>query len=125
MNIKPYSDRVIVKKIDLEAKSAGGIILGEVEKDRETVYGQVVKVGDGKQIDTLGKIPMYTKVNDIVAFSDSQLIKRFSYFGEFYYHIRESDLIFKIEDEDLPRFNIKVYQTEGYEFDKNVIKTIN
>lgn len=124
MNIDVYHDRIVVKKIDLEAKTSGGIILGEVEKDRETVYGFVLKVGEGKHIDGTGKIPVKTVEGDIIAFTDNIGIKRFTYLGKHFYHLRESEVIFRIGEEDKSLFNVKEYQTEGYEFDKGVTRIL-
>ena len=47
MNVKPLNDRVLVHRIDEEAKSAGGIIIPDTAKEKP-LEGRVVAVGPGK-----------------------------------------------------------------------------
>lgn len=67
MKIRPLQDRVIVKRIEEEAKSKGGIIIPDTAKEKPQ-EGKVVAVGKGKVGDD-GKItPLDVKVNDLVLF---------------------------------------------------------
>ena len=67
MKIRPLQDRVIVKRIEEEEKSKGGIIIPDTAKEKPQ-EGRVVAVGKGK-VDEHGKItPMDVKVNDRVLF---------------------------------------------------------
>ncbi|MGB7950622.1 MAG: co-chaperone GroES [Candidatus Binatia bacterium] len=67
MKIRPLQDRVIVKRIDEEEKSKGGIIIPDTAKEKPQ-EGKVVAVGKGKANDD-GKItPLDVKVNDRVLF---------------------------------------------------------
>ncbi len=67
MKIKPLQDRVIVKRIEEEETSKGGIIIPDSAKEKPQ-EGRVVAVGKGK-VDEHGKItPMDVKVNDRVLF---------------------------------------------------------
>ena len=67
MKIKPLQDRVIVKRIEEEEKSKGGIIIPDTAKEKPQ-EGRVVAVGKGK-VDENGKTtPMDVKVNDRVLF---------------------------------------------------------
>ena len=67
MKIKPLQYRVIVKRIEEEEKSKGGIIIPDTAKEKPQ-EGRVVAVGKGK-VDENGKItPMDVKVNDRVLF---------------------------------------------------------
>ena len=67
MKIRPLQDRVIVKRIEEEEKSKGGIIIPDTAKEKPQ-EGRVVAVGKGK-VDENGKtIPMDVKVNDRVLF---------------------------------------------------------
>ena len=67
MKIKPLQDRVIVKRIEEEEKSKGGIIIPDTAKEKPQ-EGRVVAVGKGK-VDENGKtISMDVKVNDRVLF---------------------------------------------------------
>ena len=64
---RPLHDRVVVKRIDAEEKSAGGIIIPDTAKEKPS-QGQVVAVGPGGR-DEAGKlIPIDIKVGDKVLF---------------------------------------------------------
>ena len=65
--IRPLQDRVIVKRIDEEEKSKGGIIIPDAAKEKPQ-EGQVIAVGKGK-VGEDGKVtPLDVKVNDRVLF---------------------------------------------------------
>ena len=67
MKIRPLQDRVIVKRIEEEEKSKGGIIIPDTAKEKPQ-EGKVVAVGKGKLNDD-GKItPLDVKVNDRILF---------------------------------------------------------
>ena len=67
MKIRPLQDRVIVKRIEEEEKSKGGIIIPDTAKEKPQ-EGKVVAVGKGKVNDD-GKItPLDVKVNDRILF---------------------------------------------------------
>jgi len=66
-NLKPLADRVLVKRLESESKSAGGIIIPDAAKERAQT-GEVIAVGAGR-IDANGNVvPMHVKVGDIVYF---------------------------------------------------------
>lgn len=67
--LQPLGDRVLVKPLEAEEKSAGGIILPEKaqEKPRE---GEVIAVGPGKVNDKGERKPMNVKVGDKVVYSE-------------------------------------------------------
>ncbi len=67
MKIRPLQDRVIVKRIEEEEKTKGGIIIPDTAKEKPQ-EGRVVAVGKGKVNDD-GKItPLDVKVSDRVLF---------------------------------------------------------
>ena len=67
MKFRPLHDRVVVKRIDAEEKTAGGIIILDSAKEKPS-QGEVVSVGPGGR-DEAGKlIPIDLKVGDIVLF---------------------------------------------------------
>ena len=67
MKFRPLHDRVVVKRIDAEEKSAGGIIIPDTAKEKPS-QGEVVAVGPGGR-DEAGKlIPIDIKVGDRVLF---------------------------------------------------------
>ena len=67
MKFRPLHDRVVVKRIDAEEKSAGGIIIPDTAKEKPS-QGEVIAVGPGGR-DKSGKlIPIDVKVGDRVLF---------------------------------------------------------
>ena len=67
MNIKPLSDRVVVKSNEPEEKKQGGIIIPDTAKEKPQ-EGEIVAVGPGKVSDTGEKIKMEVKVGDRVLY---------------------------------------------------------
>ena len=67
MKIRPLHDRVIVKRIEEERKSAGGIVIPDTAAEKPD-QGEIVAVGKGKK-DEQGKlIPLDVKVGDKALF---------------------------------------------------------
>lgn len=65
--VKPLHDRIIVKRLEEEEKSKGGIIIPDTAKEKP-VQGKVVAVGAGKRED--GKVlPLDVKAGDTVLFA--------------------------------------------------------
>jgi len=67
MKIRPLQDRIIVKRIEEEEKTKGGIIIPDTAKEKPS-QGKVIAVGSGKVTDDGKKIPMEIKVGDRVLF---------------------------------------------------------
>ncbi|WP_428353107.1 co-chaperone GroES [Methyloprofundus sp.] len=67
MNIRPLHDRVIVKRVEEETTTAGGIVLpgSAAEKPSE---GEILAVGSGKQLDNGEVRALEVKVGDKVLF---------------------------------------------------------
>ena len=95
MKIRPLQDRVIVKRIEEEEKTKGGIIIPDTAKEKPQ-EGRVVAVGKGK-VNEDGKItPLDVKVNDRVLFgkySGSEI----NIDGEEHLIMREEDILGVIE----------------------------
>ncbi|MCJ7493894.1 MAG: co-chaperone GroES [Deltaproteobacteria bacterium] len=67
MKIRPLQDRVIVKRVEEEGKTKGGIIIPDTAKEKP-MEGKVIAVGKGKVLED-GKIhPLDVKVGDRVLF---------------------------------------------------------
>jgi chaperonin GroES len=67
MKIRPLHDRVVVKRIEEERKSAGGIVIPENAAEKPD-QGEVIAVGNGKILED-GKVrPLDVKVGDRVLF---------------------------------------------------------
>ncbi len=67
MNFRPLHDRVLVRRVEAEEKTAGGIIIPDTAKEKPQ-EGEVVSVGSGTRADD-GKItPLDVKVGDKILF---------------------------------------------------------
>ena len=64
---RPLHDRVVVKRIDAEEKSAGGIIIPDTAKEKPS-QGEVMAVGPGGRDDAGKLIPIDVRVGDRVLF---------------------------------------------------------
>lgn len=90
MNLKPLADRVILKHLEAEEKTKGGIILtaGAKEKPQEA---EILAVGPGATVD--GKIvPMSVKVGDKVIYSKYSGTE-VKIDGQEYIIVKESDIL--------------------------------
>ena len=67
MNLKPLADRVIVRALEAEEKTAGGIIIPDNAKEKPQ-KGEVIAVGNGKISDSGSKIEMTLKKGDKVLY---------------------------------------------------------
>ena len=67
MKFRPLHDRVVVKRIDAEEKSAGGIIIPDTAKEKPS-QGEVIAVGPGARDETGKIVALDLKVGDIVLF---------------------------------------------------------
>ena len=67
MKFRPLHDRVVVKRIDAEEKSAGGIIIPDTAKEKPS-QGEVIAVGPGSRDETGKIVALDLKVGDIVLF---------------------------------------------------------
>ncbi|SDO05943.1 co-chaperone GroES [Desulfonauticus submarinus] len=68
MNLKPLHDRVLVKRLEEEEVTKGGIIIPDTAKEKP-IKGEVVAVGPGKVSDDGKTIPMTVKVGDKILFN--------------------------------------------------------
>ena len=66
MNVKPLNDRVLVKRLESEDRSAGGIIIPDTAKEKPQ-EGRVVATGPGK-LEKGERIPVSVNVGDRVLF---------------------------------------------------------
>ena len=68
MNLRPLQDRVLVKRLEEEETTAGGIIIPDTAKEKP-MKGEVIATGPGKVGDDNENIPMGIKAGDQVLFS--------------------------------------------------------
>ena len=67
MKIRPLHDRVIVKRLDEERKSAGGIVIPDTAAEKPE-QGEILAVGKGKTTDEGKLLPLDVKVGNRVLF---------------------------------------------------------
>jgi chaperonin GroES len=67
MNLRPLHDRVIVKRMEEERMSAGGIVIPDSATEKP-VRGEILAVGNGKILDNGEKRPLDINVGDTILF---------------------------------------------------------
>jgi len=67
MKIRPLQDRILVKRVEAEQKTAGGIIIPDAAKEKP-VEGEVIAVGNGKVLDNGTVAKPDVKVGDRILF---------------------------------------------------------
>jgi chaperonin GroES len=90
MNLKPLGDRVIVKPMEAEEKTKGGIILPDTAKEKP-IEGTIVAVGPGRVSDDGKAIKMEVKAGDKVLYGKYSGTE-VTVDGEEYLIMRESDI---------------------------------
>jgi chaperonin GroES len=68
MKVRPLHDRLIVKRLEEEEKTKGGIIIPDTAKEKP-IEGKVIAVGKGKIKEDGRKIPMEVKKDDRILFT--------------------------------------------------------
>ena len=66
--IKPIGDKILVKRLEAEAKTAGGIVLPDTAKEKPK-EGKIIAVGEGRQMESGKRAPFQVKVGDKVIFN--------------------------------------------------------
>ena len=91
MKLRPLHDRVIVKRLEDERKTAGGIVIPDTAAEKPS-QGEVVAVGPGKLDDNGKTIAMGVKSGDKILFGKYSGTE-FKLDGNDYLHMREDDII--------------------------------
>ncbi|MBI2993135.1 MAG: co-chaperone GroES [Gammaproteobacteria bacterium] len=95
MKIRPLHDRVIVRRMEEEKKSTGGILIPDSAAEKPST-GEVIAVGTGKLLDNGEVRPLDVKKGDVVLFgkysgSETEVS------GEKYLVLREDEIMGVIE----------------------------
>jgi len=91
MKFRPLHDRVVVKRLEQERKSAGGIVIPDTAAEKPS-QGEVVAVGPGKTDENGKNIAMTVKPGDRILFGKYSGTE-FKMDGQDYLHMREEDII--------------------------------
>jgi chaperonin GroES len=67
MNVRPLNDRVLVKRLEEEVKTAGGLYIPDSAKEKPT-RGRVIAVGTGRANDEGVRKPLDVKADDLILF---------------------------------------------------------
>jgi chaperonin GroES len=95
MKIRPLHDRVILKRLEEEGKSKGGIIIPDSAKEKPA-EGEVIAVGTGKVLENGNKVEMNVKKGDKVLFS-KYAGTEVKIDGEEFLILREDDILGVVE----------------------------
>lgn len=95
MSLKPLNDRVLVKRVESEEKTAGGLYIPDTAKEKPS-RGEVVAVGPGKHAEDGKLIAMTVKKGDMVLFN-KYAGTEVKLDGEEHLVMREDDILAIIE----------------------------
>ena len=91
MKLRPMQDRIIVKRVEEETMTAGGIFIPETAKEKPQ-KGEIMAVGNGKKTEDGKVIPLDVKVGDKVLFGKYSGTE-IKIEGEEYLIMREDDIL--------------------------------
>jgi chaperonin GroES len=95
MKMKPLGDRILLKRIEEEDKSKGGIIIPDTAKEKPQ-EGKVVAVGKGRMLDDGKLVPLEIKKGDRVLFGKYSGTE-VNLEGEEHLIVKEDDILGVIE----------------------------
>jgi len=96
MKVRPLADRLVVKRIEEEEKTKGGIIIPDAAKEKPQ-EGKVVAIGDGKTLESGQKAPLTVKPGDKILFGKYSGTE-IKVDGEEHLILREDDVLAIVED---------------------------
>ena len=95
MKIRPLHDRVVVRRMEEERTSAGGIVIPDSATEKP-IQGEIIAVGNGKILDSGESRPLDVKVGDRVLFGKYSGTE-VKLDGEDYLVMREEDIMGVVE----------------------------
>ena len=95
MNLRPLQDRIIVKRVEEETMTAGGLFIPETAKEKPQ-RGEIVAVGNGKKTEDGKVLPLDVKVGDTVLFG-KYAGTEVKVDGNDYLMMREDDILAVVE----------------------------
>jgi chaperonin GroES len=99
MSIKPLYDRVLVKRLAVETKSKGGIVIPDKSAEKPT-QGEVVAVGAGALLENGQQRPLAVKVGDRILFGQ-YAGSEVKIDGETYLIIKENEIFAVVEQAEI------------------------
>lgn len=95
MKLKPMGDHVVIRPLEAEDRTAGGIVLPDTAKEKST-RGEVIAVGSGKLLPSGKVVPLSVKAGDKVIYS-KYAGSDFKMEGKEYKIVQESEILAVIE----------------------------
>lgn len=99
MNFQPLGDRIIIKPLEPETKTKGGILLPDTVKEKPQ-EGKVVAVGKGKVLENGTVQKSEVKEGDIVLYAKYSGTEVTTKDGEEYLIVREDDIVAIVKKDD-------------------------
>lgn len=97
MKIRPLHERVVVRRVEEEQKTSGGIVLPGNAQEKPT-RGEVIATGKGKILDNGAIRPLDVKIGDTVIFKEGFGVEKQKIEDEELLIMSESDIIGILED---------------------------
>jgi chaperonin GroES len=91
LNVEPLYDRVVIKRLDAEEKSKGGLYIPEANKEKPQ-RGEVYAIGIGRMMEDASIKPLIVKIGDLVLFG-KYAGAEIELDGEKYIIMREDDIL--------------------------------
>lgn len=95
MGVRPLGEKLLVKRVEVESKTRGGIVLPDTAKEKPT-EGKVVALGEGRLLKSGGRAGFQVKKGDKVIFN-SYGGTEVKFDGEEYLLMSEDDILAVIE----------------------------
>ena len=92
MNIQPLADRIVVKPLDAQEKTKGGIVLPDTAKEKPQ-EGEVIAVGKGRKLEAGGIQELEVKVGNRILYGKYSGTEISSKDGNEYLIMREEDVL--------------------------------
>ena len=92
MKLQPLADRVIVKPLDAEEKTKGGIVLPDTAKEKPQ-EGEIMAVGKGKRLDDGGVQKLEVKIGDRILYGKYSGTEILAKDGDEYLIMKEEDIL--------------------------------
>lgn len=97
MKIRPLHERIVVRRVEEEQKTAGGIVLPGSAQEKPT-RGEVIAVGNGRILESGEVRPLDVKPGDVVVFDEGYHVKKQKIDGEELLIMSETDILGVLED---------------------------
>lgn len=97
MSVKPLEDRILVRRVEAQTRSAGGILIPEKAAEKPS-EGIVLAIGPGRLLENNQRLAPSVKVGDRVLFTKYGA-QEISHQGEMLLIVRESDLLAVVESQ--------------------------